>query len=221
MHNKILVICAWSVLACFASTSYAGTIATNNKFKYPFYVGLTGGYGWTTWGALIPSVNNQNFAMNMSTPIYVNENGALWGVFAGYEFLPCFALEAAYMHYPNAKVTFDSTSFFSFDHDGLSEFITRTETVSLMGKIMLVIPRTDIRAYSGIGVAEVHRSDEINDRWIVSPTFGAGLNYNFTEHVMGEFGASYTAGRGESELSPTEDYYPFIYSVFLRLAYRF
>lgn len=71
-----------------------------------------------------------------------------------------------------------------------------------------------------LGLAEVHRSDEINTHWIGSPAFGAGLNYNFTDHIMGEFGANYTAGKGKSELNPVEDYFPFIYSVFFRLTWR-
>jgi hypothetical protein len=34
-------------------------------------------------------------------------------------------------------------------------------------------------------------------------------------------GAVYSAGKGVSELNPVEDYFPFLYSVFIRLAYRF
>lgn len=219
MLKKIwFVICAWAVLVSF--TNHALAYQTN-KFKYPFYVGLSGGYGWTTWGGLVPPKNKQNFAMSMSTPTFVNEGGALWGAFAGYEILPTAAIEAAYMRYPNAKVTFDSTSLFTFVHNGRTYFTTRTEVVSLMGKIMLIIPRTDIRLYSSLGAAEVHRTDRLKDHWLLSPSFGAGVNYNVNECVMVELGASYAAGRGEPELSPAEDYFPFVYSVFLRLAYRF
>ena len=85
---------------------------------------------------------------------------------------------------------------------------------------MLVIPRTAIRAYSSAGAAEVHRWDEVNDNRRVTPTFGLGFNYNFTPHIMGELGANYTAGFGESELNPAEDYMPFLYSAFLRIGYR-
>lgn len=220
MHKKFLALLSGLAFIFFATTTYALT-DINNKFKYPFFIGVTGGYGWTTWNGLVPSKDNQNFAISMSTPQNVTEGGALWGVFAGYEFLPSFALELAYMRYPNAKVTFDPQSLFTFEHNGLTEFTTHTEMVSLMGKIMLVIPTTTIRAYSSLGVAELHRNDEVNDQWVTSPTFGAGFNYNVTPHIMSELGANFTVGRGESELSPAEDYFPFLYSVFLRLAYRF
>src|SRR3990167_6469109 len=218
MLNRIVLMSAWLALGCFAAGH--ATTKVNDKFKYPFYLGITGGYGATTWEGLVPSKDNQNFAISMSTPQYVTEGGAIWGVVAGYEFVPYFALEAEYVRYPNATVTFDPSSLFTFEHDGLTAYVTHTETVSLMGKIMLIIPSTDIRAYSSLGVAEVHRSGLVNEGWITSPTFGAGFNYNFTDHVMSEFGANYTAGRGESELSPADDYFPFLYSVFLRLAYR-
>lgn len=210
----MLFMCYFTMI----SNLYADS--ANNKFKYPFYLGVTGGYGWTTWEGLVPPPEKQNIAMAMSTPTYVNEGGGLWGLFAGYELIPYFALEASYLKYPNAKVVFDPDSIFSFEHDGVTDFITKTETISLMGKIMMIIPHTDIRAYSSLGMADVHRYDQINDHWILSPTFGAGFNYNFTEHVMGEFGAIYTAGRGQSELNPVEDYFPFVYGVFFQLAYR-
>jgi hypothetical protein len=195
--------------------------SVDDKYKHPYYIGVTGGYGWTTWGGLVPAKKNQNLALLLSTPKYVNESGALWGVFAGYEFIPNFALEAAYMHYPNARVVFDSSSLFAFNHDGTNDFSTRTEMVSLMGKLMLFIPTTDIRVYSSVGAAYVHRSDQMKDYWTASPTFGIGLNYLFSERVMGEFGANYTAGNGEAKLNPAESYFPFLYSVFLRVAYRF
>jgi len=198
--------------AAFADANYA---------KYPFYLGVTGGYGKTTWQGLVPPENKQNVATDVFTPKYVNEGGALWGLFGGYEFLPYFALEAAYLRYPNAKISFDSSSLFSFENNGLTYFTSKTETISLMAKIMMFIPLTDVRAYSSLGVAEVHRSDPINEHWTGSPSFGAGFNYNLTERVMVELGAVYTAGKGQSELNPVEDYFPFLYSVFLQLAYRF
>src|SRR3990167_10058401 len=138
MCKKVLVLSAWVTLACLATTSHA-LVKTDDKFKYPFYVGLTGGYGWTTWGGLVPSEKNQSFAISLSTPLSTHEDGALWGAFAGYEIIPYFALEAAYMRYPNATVTFDPSSLFTFDHDGITEFTSKTETISLMGKIMLII----------------------------------------------------------------------------------
>src|SRR5262249_34694682 len=151
-------------------------------------------------------VNKQNMAMAISTPIYVNEGGLVGGIFAGYEIIPTFAVEANYMRYPDAKVTFDDTSLFTLDHEGAEDLITHTEIFSFMGKIMLIIPCTTIRAYSSFGAAEIHRWDELRDHNKVTPTFGLGLNYNFTPHVMSEFGINYVAGHGESELDPSSSY---------------
>ena len=93
--------------------------------------------------AWYPVRANQNLALNMSTPIHVNEGGATWGALAGYEFSPFFALEANYMNYSFADVIFDSLSLFSFNFNGLTRFRTQTETVSLTGKRCLssLIPK--------------------------------------------------------------------------------
>ena len=86
---------------------------------------------------------------------------------------------------------------------------------------MLFIPKSGVRAYSSFGAAGIHREDVLYDHWHLSPTFGIGLNYNFTPHVMGTLGANYTAGYGEAQLNPTDVYFPFLYSITLQLAYRF
>ena len=97
---------------------------------------------------------------------------------------------------------------------------THTESLSLLAKIMLTVPNTTIRVYSGAGIADVHRYDEINDSWRLTPMFGVGVNYNFTPHIMTELGINYTAGYAESELNPSQDYFPFLYSAFFVIGYR-
>jgi hypothetical protein len=218
MNTLRLIYILTILIGTAANTAYA---YNGNPFKYPFYVGITGGYGMTTWEGLVPPQDKQNDAMAMSTPKEVNEGGALWGIFAGYELLPYFAVELSYLRYPDATINFDESSLFTFENDGITSFTTKTESLSLMGKVMMLIPKTCARAYASLGLAEVHRSDFIKENWRGNPTFGAGVNYNFTQHIMGELGGVYSAGQAQSELNPVQDYYPFLYSVYLRLAYRF
>ena len=85
---------------------------------------------------------------------------------------------------------------------------------------MLILPKTTARFYSNFGVARVQRDDSLNHIWQLSPTFGFGANYNLDPHLMTEIGVAYTAGYGESELNPAEDFIPFLYAVFLKVAYR-
>jgi hypothetical protein len=207
------------LLASWVSASFASL--DSDIFRYRFYAGITGGYGATTWSGLVPPSNKANAALALSTPISVREGGAMWGLFAGYEFIPEFAFEFNYTRYAPATVYFSDDSLFTFENNGRTQFTSQTESVSFAGKFMVIIPRTLIRAYSSVGVAGVHRFDVLENRWRVSPSFGLGVNYNITPHVMGELGTNYTGGYGQSELTPANDYVPFLYSVFFRLAYRF
>jgi hypothetical protein len=201
------------------STTLSNTLALSQS--HPFYVGLVGGYGSTTWQGLVPPSEKQNLAMSLSTPTDVTEGGGVWGIFSGFEWTPYFATEVGYLRYQNAQVVFNSDSLFSFLHDGQTQFTTHTETIHGIGKIMLIIPKTTMRAFSSVGAAVMHRNDLLYDGWRITPTFGIGLNYNISKHIMSELGANYTAGYGEAQLNPTEVYFPFLYSVTLRLAYRF
>jgi opacity protein-like surface antigen len=213
---RIFIICILLSGAAFSQTN----ADLDKAFRYPWYLGIEGGYGSTTWQGLVPSAANQNMALSISTPIFVEEGGGVWGFFAGYEFSRYLAIEANYMFYPHANIQFDKDSLFAFEHNGETMLKTQTQTGSIMGKVMLVIPHTLFRLYSGAGVAMIKRKDPINENQQFSPTFGVGINYNFTPHIMGEIGSNYTAGYGESELNPAKDYVPFLYSIFLRLAIR-
>lgn len=195
--------------------------AENNHFAHPFYMGLSAGWGSTTWTGLVPPPNQQNVAVVMSVPVDVNEGGFIGGAVLGYEFTPYFALEASYTRYPDAKVSFDSTSIFTFQNDGMVDLITKTHSYNLMAKIQLVVPCTKARVYSAFGAALTHRSDQLRERNRVTPAFGGGINYLLDPHIMADLGANYTAGYGESELDPSIGYMPFLYSVFLRISYRF
>lgn len=217
--SKLILLLPILLMNFISAPAYSGH--KDDIFSHSFYAGLTGGYGSTTWAGLVPTQNNQVSAMLISTPTSINEGGVVWGAYGGYEFNPCFALQGSYLHYPDANVTFSSKSLYSFQHNGNTTFTTHTDVFALEAKIMLLIPHTNFRVYSSLGPAGIHRKDALNNVWRLSPNFGAGINYNFTPHIMGELGASYTAGYGETELSPAQDYLPFLYSVFLRLAYRF
>lgn len=106
-------------------------------------------------------------------------------------------------------------------HEGSETLTTHTETLSLIGKLMVPIPHSEMKIFSGAGVAGVHRRDLVLNDWNPGPTFTVGVNYNFTEHIMGEIAGNFTAGYGESQLSPVDTYYPFLYSVAAHLIYRF
>ena len=216
MYKKIFIICG-----LYSSVVFCDTVSPEAAIIHPAYVGVLGGYGSTTWQGLVPSDENKNDAMLMSTPTEVHEGGALWGVVAGYELSPYFALEANYMRYPDAHIYFDKDSLFAFENDDLLELNTTTQTVAFFAKIMMIIPKTNLRLYSSAGVARIQRSDVISSDWRTSPTFGVGINDNLNSHLLAEIGSTYTAGYGEAELNPAKDFIPFLYSVYAKLAYRF
>lgn len=215
MLNKKIAALLITCSTLFTSLHASGIDNDN----HPFYVGVTGGWGSTTWGNLVPETLNK--AMDLATPIHVNEGGGVYGLFTGYEFFPQFALEASYLRYADAKLYFDDMSGFYWDHDMTSRLITKTSRYALSAKFMIFIPHSKIRAYSSFGAAEEYRSDSATQKWRLSPIFGVGFNYDITKHVMVELGTEYVAGYGESETDPAEHFMPFLYSVYLQLAYRF
>lgn len=215
-NKNTIFFCTFS---CFFSTTPCH--AHFSSVHHPFYLGVSVGYGSTTWEGLVPKDENQNLAISMSTPVEVTEGGAMVSALAGFEVNSYFAIETAYMRFPDATVSFNESSLFSFDNDGLLSFETKTEALSLMGKVMVGIGHTPARLFSSAGIANVHREDALIDNWRISPAFGVGLNYRFRDRLMGEIAGNYIAGYGESQLSPADAYFPFLYAVSFRLMYMF
>lgn len=213
--RTLLGILGWYLSA----TTWSSELPT--AFSHPWYIGALAGYGSTTWGGLVPSPENTNIAIKMSAPLEVAEGGSVWGGIFGYELSPFFALEATYMHYPDAHVKFDKFSIFSFKHHGETRFQTSTELFGVLAKLMVAVPNTQLRIYSSVGGADVHREDMLVSRWRLSPIFGLGVNYHFNDRFMGEIGGNYIAGYGEALLSPVDTYWPFLYSASLKLIYCF
>lgn len=207
----------FSFLGLFCSSVWA----ISAPERHPFYIGGIVGAGSTTWYGLVPTISNKNEAMSVATPLEVNEGGGVFGALLGYEFSPFFAIEANYLKYPSAYIIFDKFSIFALDHDGGNNFKSNTETIGVLGKIMVAVPKTHIRFYSGAGVGGLHRKDILNDGWLATPMFNVGFIAPVLDRVTADIAANYTAGYGESQLKPTETYFPFLYSVTLRLAYHF
>jgi len=223
MINKKLLILLCCI-CCLPLTSFAASLVTtppDTHRLYPFYAGLTIGYGTTTWSGLVAS-DDDMIAMAVSTPTGVDEGGTIGGAFVGYELFPSFAVELSYTHYPNAKVYFNEMSIITYDFGGITDFITHTNNYSLVAKFMVPVPHTSsIRIFSSVGPSVTHRQDIVYDHWLLTPTFNFGFDIDVTDHIMAEVGANYTAGTAISEMDPAEDYIPFLYSGYARIAWRF
>jgi hypothetical protein len=215
MANKDLRVLFLSLFL----TNCAQADSSGSDFS-SLYIGLSLGYGSTIWDGLVPAKGNKNPAVLLSTPKEVKEGGAVYGGILGYEFSPNFALELGYFKYPNATIIFDKMSLFNFNHKK-TEFNSHTDYISVMAKLMLPFPNSKVRFFSSLGAASVRREDMLLDERKLSPSFGAGINFPVTDRLQVEIGGVYVAGFGESQLNPSNSYFPFLYSAGIRMAYYF
>lgn len=199
---------------------YISKVYANEYVENPWFVGGVLGGGSTTWKGLVPEKSKQNAAINLSTPINVEEGGLVWGVAAGVEAFKNFQLQFDYMSYPDATIYYDPDSLYALDHDGNTQFTSSTYAWSIQGKFLVPWKESNLKVFAAGGVAWVGRRDYILQDDLVSPIFGVGLNYSFVKNLMGEVAFSYTSGYGKSELNPADDFIPFLYAVFARVYLR-
>ena len=209
LKAKAFALCS-ALLSLFPiSNAYA----THKNFHYPhFYLGGAIAYGETTW----PKLASDNRWVENSVPKTAVDFGSTWGGFLGYQFDTAFAVEAIYMRYPNSRITFIPLNFYN----PLTEFVTRTQVYSLIGKFLYPLANARINAFIHAGVAFTHRNDVLAKVTRVAPTFGVGFMCNVSQRVITELGFEYYVGYGRSELRPVNNYVPFLFSVYFRLGYR-
>lgn len=196
--------------------------------SHPFYIGGLLGYGSTDWSQMTANCGGNEDCesdVEASVPTAAGDSGAVIGLTMGYEVQPHFAFETSFMRFPTTKVTFTGAinypASYPFNDLGNASYNSYTYAYDFIGKFMVPIMNTSIRAFADAGMAITHRTDPLNTFFHVNPTFGVGLDYVFAEHWMvdGEF--QYIAGYAKTNTTPAVSYSPFLYSLHLVLAYRF
>ncbi len=207
------------VLPCAAFASHSESLA----YLFPsrtVYFGVNMGGGYTTWQYLIDQIDQGD--PQPTLPVAVHEGGPSWGVVFGFDVAKNFSIELQYMQFADAHIQFGPNSAY-FDQNGNQIFnmVSKTDAYSLSGKFFVPVGiRTHLRAFAAIGVGTVERKDIINDTSCVTPYMSTGLDYNFTRHWILESGFQYYTGFGASEVAPVDDFVPFAWDGYVRLAYQ-
>lgn len=216
--KKILTAFIFSILSLpvFADTSCVDAIAQWMNTR-PLYIGFSTGYGNTNWSGLVDP-DAVNDGSDGSTPINATSGGIVWGVFGGVEFSPYFSLQGNFKRYPDAKLLFDQYNLY---FPQATEITSRTTNYSVIGKFMVPILGSRLRAFSDLGPAYTYRHDVLYDKGNWAVTFGGGFNFLVTHHLITELNFDYTSGNGKSNTLPVDDFVPFLYSINFAIGYRF
>jgi opacity protein-like surface antigen len=192
---------------------------------YPFYVGVSGGYGTTDWGMVTANEYDSAGFTNpvaLSMPINAKDKGLTYGFIVGYQPSPMFAIEANYTRFPTSKLTFTPYSYYWPDADEYITIPSSTYTYGLSGKFIVPVKGTDhFKAFASAGLSVVSRHDILASTQRVGAVFGVGTSYKITSHWSSEFGFQYYTGYGRSSILPAQDYIPFAYKAYLSVLYHF
>ena len=220
---------AFLVLAAQILPFVSVALPEGDALLYPSrtaYIGVNLGGGSTEWKYLVDTTDLPG-ASTGSVPVDVNEGGPSWGVVFGYDVNKNFAIELQYMRFADSNITFDELGY---DTYGYYNFISRTDAYSLSGKFLVPVGTvpTRLRVFAAVGAGMVERHDAVllntmTARMLscITPYLSAGANYSFTRHWMLESGFQYYTGFGVSEVNPVNDFIPFAWDAYARVAYQF
>jgi len=210
MKTKSLLLSLLLLLAAAAASAEQPVKDTRS-----LYVGGTLGYGSTDWNQLTCQTCDPDDFLLASVPKSADDSGLAWGFFAGYQINPNFTMELAYTRFARTSVYFVDDNLYD-----LTTLNTNTSSVTLVGKVLVPIMSSGVSGFADAGIAVIHRSDVLTNVSRVEPTFGIGAMYDLSKRILGEIGFQFTPGFGRSEIDPVNDYVPFVYVLYARLAYR-
>lgn len=185
---------------------------------HPFYAGVASGWGTTDWRQITATQND--YILSLSTPIRATDKGFVYGFVMGYEITPLFAFEINYMRFPTSRVQFDPFSLYAFE-DHITSIHSFTYTYNFIGKFMAQVQGTGLRGFANAGPAVIHRHDALAQSGHIAPTFGVGIDYVIEKRYMLELLFQYYAGYGKAVLKPAINYIPFLYTLHIKIMYRF
>lgn len=187
--------------------------------KKTVYFGVNVGGGSTEWKYLVDTTDH-SFSALASLPTAVTEGGPSWGAVFGYDVNKNFAIEAQYMQFANATIHFSIYSTYAVNPPRITSMISKTSAYSLSGKFLAQLAHTHLRAFAAVGGGLVERSDILYSGSCMTPYLSSGVVYSFNQHWMMETGFQYYTGFGVSELKPVNNYIPFAWDAYARLAYQ-
>tara|TARA_R110000868_G_scaffold410505_1_gene698745 strand:- start:32846 stop:33610 length:765 start_codon:yes stop_codon:yes gene_type:complete len=212
----------------------------SSSYQWPtlnFYVGFGMGYGDTDWSQLVNKTNNP--IVQIAAPSSASSGGMTAEAFFGYRLSSYFALEARFVHYPQATVHFNHIYEsqlepylpplpFPLPHNLIPspyhtyDFSTDTADYALVAKFFVPLSRKHhVDMFADFGVNYTTRQDVVTTQGVYSPTFGAGADWRFAPRFVTSFEFEYAPGTGVTSETPAAQYMPFIFNLSFRLAYLF
>lgn len=196
--------------------------STDSLFpKKTVYFGINVGGGSTEWKYLVDTTDPADDAADTTLPTSVTEGGPSWGAVFGYDVSKNFAVELQYMQFANAHINFSPVdSIYALPPYNFTSMTSQTSAYSLSGKYLAQIARLPVRAFAAVGAGVVQRRDILFKGDCVTPYLSSGLVYSASRHWMIESGFQYYTGFGDSELRPVNNYIPFAWDAYARIAYQ-
>jgi hypothetical protein len=185
------------------------------SLKHPLIIGVGTGYGNTDWQFL----TSKNPMAQLSSPDSAKDQGIAENLFLAYQFSPRFLLEASFTHFSTSFVHFVKGNIYDPNYNAFT-LKSHTQTINFSSQLSLPIQHSKFFIYSSLGASITHRNDKLNNRWHLGPLFGGGIGYEPTKKTFTEFGFDYTAGYGEAEVNPANDYIPFTYYIYFQVGTR-
>lgn len=177
------------------------------------YAGGILGWGSTTWSDLV----SIQIPVRYSSPIAAKDKGLVYGGFLGWQFATNFAIQVSGEIFPTTELTFDRYSYYA----PILKMQTQTWVFSTDFKLLAPIYTTAFAAFATAGLGFVHRKDVMYNKSQASLHFGVGVDYSFLRHGFTEFGFQYYTGYDTPAADFARKYSPFLYTLELRLGFKF
>lgn len=208
---------------CFSlALGLVAALTATNSLASHYYAGVLTGYGNTNWSRI---TTNNDF-LTVSLPSSSNGEGVTWGVFVGDDFSEHFGAELRFQHFADTRVDFaEFNNYATPAADGIAPAFNMTSvttSIQLLSRMRVAINHAKtLQAYSVLGASATHRSDVLRHGTGIGGVFGAGMQYQMSQHLASSLEFNFVTGSASVDLKPAQTYIPFLTSCVYKVSYYF
>jgi hypothetical protein len=218
MENMIIKIFKILLLSIALISSCAAD--EQNFSNHFFYAGGMFGNANENWSDVVST----DPLTQKTNPLSADGNGILFGLDAGYQFSPHFAIEGEMISLPSTKLVFyQKLDPYKTPDNMYNVGVVNASMVfaAVEFKVIAPLPNSKFSLFVDAGPGYVYMDYPITNIGIIVPTFGGGLLYRINDHWQAEGAFQYAPGTGKSVGDPMYFFVPETYAGTFKLDYIF
>ena len=183
------------------------------------------GFADTNWSGIDAVLHSDIDPMvTVSVPTKSGDTGLTFGAYSSWDWNRHLGLSFTYQHLPDTTIQFkpgDIDNTYPKIASQNYRFTSSTETMVITLRVFAPIFDNSCRLFADAGGGATYRHDILSHKIAPTATFGAGIQEIVHKNLEADLTYHYITGHADANITPANDYIPYVNSLTFSMGYRF